>query len=281
MLSLRQSASKYFLLILLCLFFSPRFLNAQETDLPLVPSPSVFDFTRGEGWGFALGAGLEYESAYDGSDEYEVEVEPAGAIQWRTGNHLFFWEGIELGWRGTLSDRSLLQLGMRYESGREEDDSDDGRLDGLEDQDNEIVAVFEGRWSLDTEWRNWIAGRIMAGDSDFGILGVLAAGHRFGSHIDGTGTEIYIFTTFGDSDFLNRDFGVTASESLVSGLEETDLSGGYRSVGVTLIDRRYLTKNIHFICKAGIEYYSSDIQDSPIARQDYEAEAGVSVVYHF
>ena len=44
MLSLRQSASKYFLLILLCLFFSPRFLNGQETDLPLVPSPSVFDF---------------------------------------------------------------------------------------------------------------------------------------------------------------------------------------------------------------------------------------------
>jgi outer membrane scaffolding protein for murein synthesis (MipA/OmpV family) len=281
MLSVRQSASKYFLLILLCLFYSPEFLNAQETDLPLVPSPSVFDFTRGEGWGFALGAGLEYESAYDGSDEYEVEVEPAGAIQWRTGNHLFFWEGIELGWRGKLSDRSLLQFGMRYESGREEDDSDDGRLDGLEDQDNEIVAVLEGRWSLDTEWRNWIAGRIMAGDSDFGILGVLAAGHRFGSHFDGTGTEIYLFTTFGNSDFLNRDFGVTASESLASGLEETDLSGGYRSVGITLIDRRYLTKKIHLICKAGIEYYSSDIQDSPIARQDYEAEAGVSVVYHF
>lgn len=281
MLSLRQLASRYCLLILLCLFYSPGFLNAQETDLPLVPSPSVFDFTRGEGWGFALGVGLEYESAYDGSDEYELEVEPAGAIQWRTGNHLFFWEGIEIGWRGRLSDRSLLQLGMRYESGREEDDSDDGRLNGLEDQDNEIVAVLEGRWSLDTEWRNWIAGRIMAGDSDFGFLGVLAAGHRFGSHSDGTGTEIYLFTTFGDSDFLNRDFGVTASESLASGLEETDLSGGYRSVGITLIDRRYLTKNIHLICKAGIEYYSSDIQDSPIARQDYETEAGVSVVYHF
>ncbi len=281
MLSLRQSAPRYFLLILLCMFYSPGLLGAQDTRLPLVPSPSIMDFTRGEGWGFALGVGLEYESAYDGSDEYELEVEPAGAIQWRTGNHLLFWEGIELGWRGRLSDRSLLQLGMRYESGREEDDSDDGRLDGLEDQDDEIVAVLEGRWSFDSEWRNWVAGRIMAGDSDFGFLGVLAAGHRFGSHSDGTGTEIYLFTTFGDSDFLNRDFGVNASDSLASGLEETDLSGGYRSVGITLIDRRYLTKKIHLMCKAGIEYYSSDIQDSPITRQDYEAEAGVSVVYHF
>ena len=281
MLSFRLSALRYFLLILFCMFFSPGLLGAEEPDLPLVPSPSVLDFTRGEGWGVALGIGLEYESAYDGSDEYEFEVEPAGAIQWRSGNHLFFWEGIELGWRSRLSDRSLLQLGMRYESGREDDDSDDGRLDGLEDQDNELVAVLEGRWAFDKEWKNWFAGRIMGGDSDFGFLGILAAGHRFGSHSDGTGTEIYLFTSFGDSNFLNRDFGVTTSESLASGLEETDLSSGYRSVGITLIDRRYLTKNIHLISKAGIEYYSSDIQDSPIARQDYENEVGVSVVYHF
>lgn len=121
----------------------------------------------------------------------------------------------------------------------------------------------------------------MVGGSDFGSLGILATGHRFGSSFDGSGSEIFLFGTFGDSDFLNRDFGVTAGESLASGLEETDLSGGYRSVGITLIDRRYLTNKIHLICKAGFEYYSSDIRNSPIARQDYEAEAGISVVYQF
>jgi outer membrane scaffolding protein for murein synthesis (MipA/OmpV family) len=121
----------------------------------------------------------------------------------------------------------------------------------------------------------------MAGSSDIGVLGVLAAGHRFGLKSDGTGTEVFVFSTFGNSDFINRDFGVTAKESSTSGLAETDMDGGYRSTGITLIDRRYLSDHIHIITQAGIELYSSDIQDSPIAREDYEAEVGLSAVYHF
>ena len=72
----------------------------------------------------------KYETAYDGSDEYELELDPAGAIQWRNGNDLFFWEGMEIGWRGLRNQRSLLQAGIRYEDGLEPDESDDGRLDG-------------------------------------------------------------------------------------------------------------------------------------------------------
>ncbi len=247
----------------------------------LVPLPSVMDFTRGGGWGVALGAGLEYESAYDGSDEYEFEVEPAGAVQYRTGAHLFFWEGFEVGWRSTLGDVWYVQAAGRYEDGREADDSDDGRLDGLEERDDEFVGVFEVRRALGQAWRNWIGARVMAGGSDFGVLGALAAGHRFGSALDGTGTEIFAFSTFGTSDFLNRDFGVTDSESITSGLPATDLSGAYRSTGVTLIDRRYLLEHVQLVSQAGIEFYSSDVQGSPIAREDYELEVGLAVLYHF
>jgi outer membrane scaffolding protein for murein synthesis (MipA/OmpV family) len=259
----------------------PREEEVEKNGELLVPLPSVLDFTRGDGWGIALGFGVEYENAYDGSDERELEFEPAGAIQWRTGNHLFFWEGMELGWRSRLGERWLVQLAARYEGGREEDDSDDGRLDGLEDRDDEPAGVVEARFALDDDWRNWVAGRVMAGSSDLGWLGVIAAGHRFGDRWDGTGTEVFLFSTLGNSDFINRDFGVTGEESLASGLEETDLGGGYRSTGLTVIDRRYITDHIHIIAQAGIELYSSDIQDSPIARDDYELEVGFSLVYHF
>ena len=70
---------------------APDYLNWERWlgQAPLVPLPAVFDFTRGGGWGVALGVGVEYESAYDGSDEYEVELDPSGAIQWRKGDHLF------------------------------------------------------------------------------------------------------------------------------------------------------------------------------------------------
>jgi outer membrane scaffolding protein for murein synthesis (MipA/OmpV family) len=265
--------------VLVCMIAN--FAGAQEDNLPLVPLPSVLDFTRGKGWGVALGVGVEYESAYDGSDEYEFEIEPAGAIQYRIGNHLFFWEGYELGWRSRLADNWLVQLNARYEIGRESDDSDDDRLDGLEDQDDEIVGVAEIRRSIYGDWRVWIGGRVMSGDSSFGTLVIIAAGYRFGSQLNGTGTELSAFSTFGTSDFINRDFGVTEKESLASGLPATDLSGGYRSTGISLVDRRYLTDHFHIISRAGFELYSNKIQDSPIARKDYEAEVSLAVVYHF
>ena len=247
----------------------------------LVPLPSVLDFTRGDGWGVALGVGVEYETAYDGSDEYEFEIDPAGAIQWRTGNHLFFWEGMELGWRGRIADVWLVQAGARYEDGLEPDDSEDGNLDGFEERDSHLVGFLEVRRAFGQDWKDWIGARAMGGETDFGWLGVLAAGHRFEDRLDGTGTEIFIFSTFGTDDFITKDFGVTAADSVASGLPETELDGGYRSTGITLIDRRSLTRNIHLIAEAGAELYSSDIQDSPVARKDYETEVGLSIVYQF
>lgn len=253
----------------------------EENELPLVPLPSVFDFTRGSGWGGALGVGIEYETAYDGSDEYEFEIEPTGAIQWRHGNHLLFWEGMELGWRGRLADVWLVQAGARYEDGLEPDDSEDHRLEGFEERDSHLVGFLEVRRSVGQDWRNWVAARAMGGESNFGWLAVLAAGHRFGDQLDGTGTGIFLFSTFGTDDFITKDFGVTAADSAASGLPETELDGGYRSTGVTVIDRRYLSRNIHLIAQAGVELYSSEIQDSPIVREDYETEIGLSVVYQF
>ncbi|MEJ2515556.1 MAG: MipA/OmpV family protein [Gammaproteobacteria bacterium] len=256
--------------------------RAQETaDKAIVPLPSVIDVTRGERWGVALGAGLEYESAYDGSDEYETEFEPAGAVQWRWDDQMVFWEGIELGWRGLASPDWLLQAGIRYEDGLEPDDSDDGRLEGIAERDSHVVGFFEARRTLGDNWRNWVGARLMGGPSDFGWLGVLALGHRFGDRVDGTGTEVFAFATFGTSDFINKDFGIGPEDSVNSGLPETDLDGGYRSVGVTLVDRRYLTRHLHLIAQAGAELYSSDIRDSPIAREDYEFEIGLSLVWVF
>lgn len=75
-------------------------------------------------------------------------MEPAGAVQWRRGNHLFFWEAMEVGWRGLFQDSWLVQGGTRYEDGLEADDSEDGYLDGLPDRDSHIVGFGEVRRSL-------------------------------------------------------------------------------------------------------------------------------------
>ncbi|NNE62845.1 MAG: MipA/OmpV family protein, partial [Gammaproteobacteria bacterium] len=72
--------------------------KAQDGKTALVPLPSVDDFTKGnDGWAFGLGLGVEYVSAYEGSDEFGFEVDPAGAVQWRSGDDIVFWAGEALG----------------------------------------------------------------------------------------------------------------------------------------------------------------------------------------
>ena len=254
---------------------------ADSGEQALVPLPSVLDFTGGDGFGIAIGPAVEYEGAYDGSDEVELEVQPAGAVQYRKGNHLFFLEGYELGWRSRLADDWLIQAGIRNEDGLEPDDSDDGRLKGILPRDSHVVGFLEVRRGLGEQWRNWVAARVMGGSSDFGWLGVLAAGRRFGQQLDGSGTEIYGFVTFGNDSFINKDFGVTAADAVGSGLRPTTLGGGYRSTGVQLVHRRHLTERLHAIAQAGVELYSSDIGASPIARKDYEFEVSLALVWRF
>lgn len=262
------------------LFVHPTYAE-QSAEPALVPLPSVLDFTQGEGFGIALGAGVEYESAYDGADETELTVEPAGAVHYRRGNHLFFWEGMELGWRSRVADVWLVQAGIRNEGGLEPDDSEDGKLKGIQPRDSHVVGFLEVRRGLGSDWRNWVAARVMGGPRDFGLLGVLAAGRRFGQQLDGTGTEVYGFVTFGDDNFINKDFGVTAADAAGSGLRQTTLSGGYRSTGIQLVHRRHLTRKLHAIAQAGVEFYSSDIGNSPIARKDNEFEVSLALVWQF
>ena len=59
----------------------------------------------------------------------------------------------------------------------------------------------------------------------------MGIGRRFGNQKDGNGHGVAIAVVFHDNDFANEDFGIDAEQSAVSGLEETNLSGGFRSVG--------------------------------------------------
>ena len=253
---------------------------AQDGKTALVPLPSVDDFTRGnEGWAFGLGLGVEYESAYEGSDEYDFEVDPAGAVQWRSGDDIFFWAGEALGWRGLRSNTWLFEAAVGFDEGREESDSDDGRLDGLGDGDEGAELVLQARRAFDADWRYWLDGRVVTGDN--GSLGLLGVGRRFGDQNDGTGHEIAIAVVFHDSDYANKDFGIDAEQSAASGLDETDLNGGFRSIGFNYNYRQYINESWQVFGEAVYERYSSDIEDSPIARNNYEAEVGIGLIYVF
>lgn len=253
---------------------------AQDTGAAMVPLPSVDDFTRGEdGWAFGLGLGVEYETAYEGSDEFGFEATPAGAVQWRRGDDVFYFAGEAIGWRGLRSDTWLLEAVVAFDEGREEADSDDGRLEGLGDTDESIQLVLQARRAFDADWRYWWIGRVVTGDD--GNLGLFGVGRRFGERADGTGSELSLVAVFHDGEYANRDFGVTAAQSATSGLPRTDLGGGFRSIGLNYNYRHWLGEHWQVFGEAVYERYANDVTDSPIVRSDHEAEVGVGFVYVF
>ncbi len=202
-----------------------------------------------------------------------------GAIQWRQGDNIFYWAGEALGWRGLRSDTWLFEATVAFEEGREEADSDDGRLDGLGDTEEGTELVLQARRAFDADWRYWLDGRLITGDN--GNLGLFGAGRRFGNQNDGSGSELGVVAVFHDSERANRDFGINARQSAASGLSETDVGSGFRSIGLNYTYRNTINENWQIFGEVLYEYFGSDIQDSPIARSNFEAEAGVGFIYLF
>lgn len=269
-------------LVLLSLISTLTFQSAlaQENPTALVPLPSLDDFTKGDdGWAIGLGLGVEYETAYEGSDEFGLEIQPAGALQWRNGNNIFYFAGEALGWRGLRDNNWLLEALLGFEEGREESDSDDGRLDGLGAQDEGFELVLQARRAFTPDWRYWLVGRVVTGGD--GNLGLFGVGRRFGEQIDGTGSEVNLVAVFHDSKYANKGFGIDPMQAAASGLEVTELSGGLRSIGIDYSFRHYINENWQVYGEALFEYFSSDVQESPIARSNYETEVGIGLIYIF
>jgi len=253
---------------------------AQGGDTALVPLPSIDDFTRGEdGWAFGLGLGVEYETAYEGSDEFGLEVDPAGSVQWRSGDNIFYFAGEALGWRGRRADTWFFDAAIGFEEGREEGDSDDGRLNGLGNAEESFEVVLQARRAFSSDWRYWLDGRVVTGDN--GTLGIFGVGRRFGEQTDGTGSELGVVAVIHDSDRANTDFGITTQQAAASGLPQTQLSSGFRSLGLNYTYRNYINENWQIFGEVLYELYGSDVKDSPISRNNYEAEVGIGFIYVF
>ncbi|WP_319928114.1 MipA/OmpV family protein [Vreelandella zhuhanensis] len=170
-------------------------------------------------------------------------------------------------------------MAFPFEEGREESDSEDGRLDGLGDVDASTELVLQARRAFDSDWRYWLDGRLIT--SDDGNLVIFGAGRRFGDQTDGTGSELGLVLVYPDSDYANRDIGIDSKQAANSGLDETDLDGGFRSIGLNYTFRYFVSEKWQVFGEALYERFSSDVRDSPIARSDYEAEVGVGAIYVF
>lgn len=59
------------------------------------------------------------------------------------------------------------------------------------------------------------------------------------------------------------------------------MDSGYRSSGLRVVDRRFPTEHIQIVSGLEFQYESSDVQDSPLAREDFAVEVELAMLYHF
>lgn len=214
-----------------------------------------------------------------------VEFKLEGAVQWRHRNQVLFWEGYdlnqtEIGWRGLLQDKWLIEGGARHEIVIPTSRSEKAGVDNLPHRGSHILGFVEAKHTISQDWMNWVSGRFIFGSSDYGWQSKIAAGHRLSREYRNYGAELVAYSTFSSNENKNNYFGLSAEDEAATDLQAIDFDGGYRSSGVNLVYRRFVNRRIQFTAKAGVEVYASDIEKSSLVSDATETNAEMSLVWH-
>ncbi len=269
------------------ILFTLSYSSLAENDyVKPIPLLTITDNSNGDGIVQSWGINYESSPAYRGSDQYNVEFQIGGALQYRNGNHLFFLEGfnidgVEVGWRSMVTDNTLLQLGARHETVLPTSHLKAGVIKGIEHRGSEVLAFVEGSYLFGKDETYWLTGRLSGGPSEFGYRAKFSAGYQFSRPYNNTGLGVVAYSTFAAKEQVNKYFGISPDESVSSGLAQSDLDGGYRSSGVEILYRQNFFKNIQILARVGVEVYSNDIKESALVSEDAEITTSVSAVWRF
>jgi outer membrane scaffolding protein for murein synthesis (MipA/OmpV family) len=234
-------------------------------------------------WDIRIGAGALYQPDYEGSDDYKVEALPLLMVNYRD---IVFLRGTTLGanaftWQGPRpSDK--LQAGplVRYQFGRDEDDSDD--LRGMGDIDAAVelggfITYSIGPWSTGLTLFQDVSG------AHDGFTAKLAAGHRH-SFSPKLRLRSELYTTWADESYTETYFGVTAAQSARSGMRRYQPEGGVKDIGLSLDLDYSLTENWTVTGRLGYKRLLGDAADSPLVQDRGSANqfsTGLLLSYRF
>lgn len=224
-------------------------------------------------WRVTLGGGVAYLPVYQGAKEHELRALPLIDVQ----KGRFF-----LGVRGlgvNLSPWRSVEFGPRlsYRGGRDQDDSD--RLRGLGDIDG---AVEAGGY-VQVRFANWTAyaslGTALGGGSD-GTVGQIGASHttvlgprdrlRLGGNIE-----------WSDRDYMQTYFGITAPQSLASGLRQYSPSSGLKSYSLNAAWIHSFSREWFSAASLNVSRLGDEARSSPIVEEATRTMTTVTAGYRF
>lgn len=234
-------------------------------------------------WKVSLGAGALYQPEYEGSDEYDIDPAPLLMVSYRD---LVFLRGTTLGantftWQGPR-DGDKLQIGplVRYQFGRDEDDSDD--LRGMGDIDGGVdlggfITYGIGAWTAGLTVFQDVSG------SHDGFTAKLSGGHRH-AFTPKLRLRSELYTTWADESYTEAFFGVTAAQSTRSGMRAYQPGSGIKDVGLNLDLDYSLTEHWGLTGRLGYKRMLGDAADSPLVKDrgsDNQFTTGLFLSYRF
>ncbi|AEG51394.1 MltA-interacting MipA family protein [Sphingobium chlorophenolicum L-1] len=246
----------------------------------------ALDGEGGEGVSGFIALGPGVTPAYDGAKSYQLI--PFGIADVR-------WKGMEFELRGLrarldVMGDSPLQVGpainLRFKRNSSKDG--DGRVKLLDDVGQAIeVGGFVGyRFGGDEKGQGEVTVDLtVLKDVNNGHDGVVATAQL--SYAAYRSRRVFVNvdaqTNYGDGKYMRSYFGVTADESLRSGLATYRPGGGIRDVGAGATVGYQFSPRWGLIARAGANYYVGDAKDSPIVDEGskLQAIAGLALSFRF
>lgn len=244
-------------------------------------------------WEFEIGAGVGYESKYEGSDEMEVMLLPVLGVTWNDAVYLTTEDGLGV---VAYDDHDLtVDVSLNYEWGRDQSDSSD--LRGLGDVDGaptlnlsleyevgpvtpfvELTRHLGGTDSLEVSFgvETMIPVSVLMGEGS-------ASGEAESDDEGEYGPAILagISTTWSDDNYMDSYFGINSTQSARSGLPRFNAKSGFKAVGAELGFVYPVFESWEI--RTMIEYAQliGDAADSPISKDDSVLFGGMTVSYKF
>lgn len=238
-------------------------LKADIFDTAITSVANGFDYlwpddVSLEDFSFRVGYGLGLTPDYEGSDDFRFLNVPLMEINFR--NKLVL-QGTKI--RYNLLTHELFRAGplINYKFGREE--KRNSALTGMGDEKDALEAgmFFDGRYK----------GFIYSGDirhgmgSGLGISGRFIFGH--GIYQDEKFMAVAALQMKWGGDATNRElFGVTAEQSISTGIAAFDPDGGLSSAGLNFYGRYQVGENMRLEGLIGLTRITGKAADSPLVR---------------
>jgi outer membrane scaffolding protein for murein synthesis (MipA/OmpV family) len=228
-------------------------------------------------WRIVVGAGEEVRPLYDGSRPYRGEAGPVFNIRYY--DYAFASTGEGLGVNFLMGDNYRAGIAMAYDLGRRVSDYE-SHLHGLGDIDPAPVVKLFGSYVISKKFPLVLRADIrqFVGGGD-GALGDVSAYMP----LPGSSKKLMMFAgpsvTFADHLYLQREFGVNATQALASGYPQYESHPGIEAVGLGFSATRFITDHWLVNVDAAVNHLHGSAAQSPVTERTGQRVLAVSIAY--